>query len=107
MFAADFVIEIYTSLKFFVLYIMGRPETRVQKDKDERGRVDFEEAFLRDRSSYTQSSRGLVQRGGIPASSMDHATTPGTTHEEEYITSPQGYSMNERIPMSNLENGKR
>jgi hypothetical protein len=54
---SDFVREIYTSLKFFVDYMRGKPDTRERKDELEQGRVDYSKAFGLDRRASTGMTR--------------------------------------------------
>lgn len=114
---ADFAREVYLSMKFFVHAAIGRPETRAQKDIDERGRTDFEKAFLpaKANASYRAGDdavKGLVQRNGGANSSVDGRTMSpnGTvTAEDEYITSSAGRytapppTSGQAIPMRDLD----
>ncbi|KAG9024136.1 hypothetical protein FS837_005465, partial [Tulasnella sp. UAMH 9824] len=98
---SDFAFEIYLSMKFFYRAAMGRPETRAEKDVDEKGRTDFEKAFLpaKAQASYRagdEATNGLFQRNG-GANSTGHSVDGRTmspngtfTAEDEYITSPAG-----------------
>ncbi|KAG8975371.1 hypothetical protein FRC05_005701 [Tulasnella sp. 425] len=114
---ADFAWEVYLSMKFFVRAAIGRPETRAQKDIDEKGRTDFEKAFLpaKANASYRAGDdtvKGLVQRNGGANSSVDGRTMSpnGTvTAEDEYITSSAGRytapppTSGQAIPMRDLD----
>jgi len=94
---ADFAREIFTSTKFFINYLRGRPETRGQKDVDEKGKVDFDRAFrINGRSTATGSEDGLFSRtGGVGR--IGSMSPNGTT--EEYVTTGGSGA----IPMRDLE----
>ncbi|KAG8874828.1 hypothetical protein FRB98_008224 [Tulasnella sp. 332] len=112
---SDFVIEIYTSCKFFWNFMLGKPETRAQKTVDERGAIDFDQAFLQDKhgrrfDNSEDSAGGLVQRsvtGGVaPVSrgASPQETDDGATLASRHATvggGGNGYSNS--YPMRPLD----
>jgi len=92
---SDFALEIYTSCKFFWNFMLGKPETRAQKNVDERGAMDFDRAFLQDKNgrrfdNSEDSSGGLVQRnvnGGVSA--MSRGASPLETDDGATMASRQ------------------
>lgn len=82
----DFALEIYTSLKFFINFLRGKPETRAQKDVDEKGRVDFDRAFLQDKRGRPfegsgDDHTGLVNRNNNGETFDRGSSSPAYTDE--------------------------